>query len=202
MMTHSAVPLWLKIIHTAFVAVLIPAYWIHYGPENFLWFSDIALIFVTLAMWMENRLLPSMAALGVLALELAWNIDFFAWLITDRHIAGMSAYMHDPQIPLLVRGLSLFHVWLPWLIIWLVWKRRYDRKALLLQTALAWIVLPISYVVSDPQDNINWVFGAGAAPQNRIPPLLYLTMLMLALPIIVYLPTHLLLRRLFGARPR
>lgn len=34
------IPLWLKIAYTAFMAVLIPVYWAHYGPTNFLYFCD------------------------------------------------------------------------------------------------------------------------------------------------------------------
>ena len=32
----SRIPLWLKIVYTAFMAVLIPVYWYYYGPTNFL----------------------------------------------------------------------------------------------------------------------------------------------------------------------
>lgn len=44
MTIHSAIPRWVKATHTGFVAVLIPTYWRHYGPGNFLWFSDVALL--------------------------------------------------------------------------------------------------------------------------------------------------------------
>jgi len=30
------IPLWLKVAYTAFVAVLVPVYWYHYTPVNFL----------------------------------------------------------------------------------------------------------------------------------------------------------------------
>jgi len=33
-------PLWLRIGLTVFVAFLVPYYWRHYGPQNFLWLSD------------------------------------------------------------------------------------------------------------------------------------------------------------------
>jgi len=38
------IPLGLKIIYTLFVCALVPVYWRQYGPANFLWFSDIALL--------------------------------------------------------------------------------------------------------------------------------------------------------------
>ena len=40
----NRLPLWLKLVYTAFVAVLVPVYWYYYGPTNFLYFCDVALI--------------------------------------------------------------------------------------------------------------------------------------------------------------
>ena len=67
------------------------------------------------------------------------------------------------------------------------------------QTALAWLVLPLTYFFTHPEENVNWVFGPGAKPQKRIPPLIYLGLLMIGFPVLVYLPTHLLLHMLFKA---
>ena len=61
--------------------IVMPVYWLEYGPANFLWASDIALLVTTVALWQENRFLISMMAVGVLLPELFWNIDFFARLI-------------------------------------------------------------------------------------------------------------------------
>jgi hypothetical protein len=87
---------------------------------------------------------------------------------------------------------------LPVLLVWLVWRLGYDRRALLWQTALAWVVLVASYLVSRPQDNINWVYGFGTTPQKWMPPLAYLGVMMVAFPLLVYLPSHLLLARFFA----
>lgn len=38
------IPLWIKITYTLFVCLLVPVYLRHYGPANFLWFSDVALL--------------------------------------------------------------------------------------------------------------------------------------------------------------
>ena len=38
------IPLWLKLAYSAFVAVLVPYYLHQYGPLNFLWFCDVALL--------------------------------------------------------------------------------------------------------------------------------------------------------------
>lgn len=78
----QAIPLWLKIGWTLFALVLIPVYWKHYGPANFLWFSDIALFAMIIALWLENALLASMMLLAIALPELAWSGDFFAALLT------------------------------------------------------------------------------------------------------------------------
>jgi hypothetical protein len=191
------VPLWLKGFHAAFLAVLVPAYWDYYGPANFLWFSDIALFVGLFALWLESPLLASTQAVSVGALESAWVLDFLLGLVLGRSPLGMSAYMFEPDRSLFIRGLSLFHLWLPVLLFWLVWRLGYDRRAWLAQTAVCSVVLPISYLVSDPKArpplNINWVFGPGTDPGKWPAPPLFLFGLMLFLPVCVYLPTHLIL---------
>jgi hypothetical protein len=199
---RNSVPLWLKVIYTAFLCILVPAYWSYYGPTNFLWFSDIALLLTLPAVWWESRFLASMQAVSVVLLELLWNVEFVLELIFGVHITGMSAYMFDPEILLYMRGLSLFHMPLPFLLIWLVWRLGYDRRAVLAQTVLAWVVLLVCYFLTDPADNINWVFGPGEEPQTRLPSGLYLALVMLFFPICVYLPTHLLLRSSAARRVR
>src|SRR5512145_276309 len=113
------IPLWGKLVYTLFLCVLVPAYWIHWGPRNFLWFSDIALLTTAVALWLESALLASMMTLAIALPELAWNVDFFGRLITGRHVFGLSGYMFDRGKPLGLRALSLFHIGLPVVLLWL-----------------------------------------------------------------------------------
>jgi hypothetical protein len=176
--------LWIKIAYTLFICVLVPVYWIHYGPGNFLWFSDIALFVTAAALWLESSLLTSMMALSVLVLESVW-------------IIGLSAYMFDSKISLPIRALSLFHIILPLVLVWLLYRLRYDTRALIAQTLLAWVVLPVSYFLTKPSENVNWVYGPGGEPQKWMPAPLYLVLLMLAFPLVLYLPTHFVLKKIF-----
>lgn len=191
------VPLWLKLGYTAFVAVLVPVYWRQYGPGNFLWFSDIALFGGLLAVWLESGLVASMMTVAVLLPEVAWNIGYFGRLLFGKDIVGLSGYMFDARKSLFLRGLSLFHVVLPPVLLWLVYRLGYDPRAFWHQTALAWLVLPLSYLLTDPQENVNWVRGPGETPQRKIHQTLYLLLVMLFFPLFIYLPTHFLLRFLF-----
>ncbi|HZI86968.1 MAG TPA: hypothetical protein VFD48_09045, partial [Pyrinomonadaceae bacterium] len=181
---------------TLFVLIIIPIYWRQYGASNFLWFSDIALFVTAVALWLENGLLASMMTLSILLLDIAWNIDFAARLIAGRNVFGLSKYMFDGTIPRPVRLVSLFHIWFPPLLLWMVFRLGYDERALLGQTLVAWLVLPVTYAFADTRENINWVRGPRGEPQKVMPALLYLVLLMLMLPLLIYLPTHLVLRKL------
>lgn len=194
----SVVPLWLPVAYTLFLLVLIPVYWKHYGPANFLWFSDIALFAIGIALWTGSQLLVSMIAVGVLGLELVWNIDYFGRLIRGKPLLGLSDYMFDKRKSLFLRGLSLFHVFLPVMVLWLLVEWGYDSDAVYWQTLLTWIVLPLVYFFTDPKENINWVFGPGNEPQQRIPKIQYFWLMMLFFPVCIFLPSHFLLKWLFN----
>ena len=173
-------------------------YSVKYSRGNLLWFSDIALLVTVIALWFESSFLASMMTVGVLLPELIWNVGFFGQLLTGKRISGLADYMFDAGKPLYLRALSLFHVFLPVLLVWMVVRLGYEPAAWIAQTALAWVVLPLSYLLTDPAENVNWVFGFGSEPQKLMPPLAYLGLLMAGFPVLFYLPTHLLFQSLFG----
>lgn len=198
------IPLALKIAYTAFLAVLVPYYWASYGPQNFLYFCDVALLLTLVAVWTEAALPASMAAIGIVAPQLLWLVDFgWEWL-TAQPLLRLSSYMYDPGIPLFVRGLSLFHGWLPLLLLWLVWRLGYDRRALAAQLATTWGVLIVTFfVVTDPHHpagNVNKVFGLveDGQVQASMAPVAWLGVLMLIHPILILIPSHLVFRRVFA----
>ena len=178
------IPLWLKIAYTAFLAVMIPVYWINYGPTNFLYFCDVALLLTLAGIWRENALLISLSAVGILLPQALWCVDFLVQLCGGR-MTGMTSYMFEEHRPLLLRGLSLFHGWLPFLLLYLVRKTGYDRRALPGWTVIAVILCLISYfllpeagaILADPKipRNVNYVFGLDdAKPQTLLPAPAYL----------------------------
>jgi hypothetical protein len=190
------IPLSIKLAYTALVALVVPFYWRNYGLANFLWFSDIALIVTVVALWTENRLLVSTMTVTVLLFEIVWNVAYFGRLLTGYRFGGMVEYMFDPSKSLFLRSLSLFHVVLPIVLLWATHRLGYDVRAFKATTLLCWVVLPVSYFVSTADQNLNWVFGPGK-PQSLLHPLAYLAVSMVLLPALAFLPTHLLLARLF-----
>lgn len=205
--TSNRIPLLVKILYTTFVAVLVPYYWHAYGPTNFLYFCDTALLLTVVAIWRENALLASACAVGILIPQAVWVVDFLGGLVGAAPI-GMTAYMFSSKLSLFTRGLSFFHFWLPFVLVWLVWKLGYDKRALPLWTILAWGLMLVGYFLlpappapgGDPNIpvNVNYVFGlSDDKPQAWMPPLTWLALMLTGLPALVYFPTHLLLKKLF-----
>ena len=192
------IPIWLKLAYTALAAGVLIAYWFRYGPANYLWFSDVALLLLVPALWLESTLLVSVVAVGTLALELFWNVDFLARLLFGQRSRGLTGYMFDARLPLWQRGLSLYHVVVPALTFWLLFALGYDTRALPAMFALGWIVLAASWRFTDPGRNINWVHGFGGGPRSARAPVGRLLALMLAFSLLVWLPTHGLLTWLFA----
>jgi len=199
------IPLGWKLGFTTFMAVLVPVYWTKYGPTNFLYFCDVALFLTLAGMWLESRLLLSMAAVGILLPQMFWCADFAVHAMGGR-LTGMTGYMFDERRPLFLRGLSLFHGWLPFLLLLALRRMGYDRRALPAWTAMAWALCLASFLLLPPAgpehagkptpNNVNYVWGFDdARPQSWLPPGLYLVAWMGALAGCVYAPTHWLLSR-------
>lgn len=190
------IPLRIKIIYGAFLLVLVPVYAVEHGWVNFLWFSDIALIGGFFACVLESRRLASMLLIAAGALELAWLIDFSAALVTGGDtLVGLVDYMFSTEHPLFVRALSLFHVPLPFLLLWLVWRLGYDLHAFRNWIGVGVTVLVVTFFLTDPDDNVNWVYGPPGEPQSWLPHVAWLLVVMVT-TVLVWWLTHLLLVRI------
>jgi hypothetical protein len=186
-------PLALKLAYTLFVLVLVPLFWDFYGPANFLWLCDIALLTTVAALWLESSILASMQLVAVLFPSLIWLADFLSRLVTGHFLTRWTHYMFRDYIPLVIRGLSLYHGFLFLLLLWMVWRLGYDRRGWLAETVLTWAVLPICFFCTDPVRALNGVFGpSGEHPQTWIDPTLYLALMMILYPLLVFFPSHLL----------
>jgi hypothetical protein len=204
----NRVPLWVKLAYTAFMAVLVPTYLVKYGPTNFLYFCDVALLITLVGIWLESPLLVSMCAVGIIGSQTLWVIDFLSNLaghplthLTDyMFIDRPELFMHG----LFLRGLSLFHGWLPFFLLYLVWRLGYDGRGLPAWTVLAWgLILVCFFFMPPPRPNpglepvnIDYVWGfSDTEPQPWMSSGLWVVALMVLLPLLLFVPTHLLLRR-------
>lgn len=203
----SRIPFLVKCLYTAYMAVLIPVYWKTYGPTNFLYFCDIALIMTLFALWLESALLVSAAAVGIVLPQALWAIDFIATGI-GWPLSGMTGYMYDDALPVHARFLSFFHFWLPFFLLWLLRHTGYDPKGLPLWTVIALVAVYICYffLPAPPAPannpglpvNVNYVFGfSDQVAQTWMPPLVWFFLLQAMLVGLIFLPSHWLLKRLY-----
>lgn len=197
------VPLWLKLLYTAFVAVLVPNYWRDYGPTNFLYFCDVALLMTLVAVWTEKSLWASAPLVGILVPQLLWMVDFLA-AAAGVNITGMTAYMFDVNKPFFTRFLSFFHFWLPLLLLYLVVRLGYDRRAWLTWSVIGVLLLFACYFWMPPPPapsehpnlpvNINYVYGmSDAGPQTWMDANVWFLVEMALLVFGIWLPTHIVL---------
>ncbi|HUK25147.1 MAG TPA: hypothetical protein VLV49_11240 [Terriglobales bacterium] len=192
-MATMRMPLWIKLLWSVWVAVWAPLYWWHYGAQNLLFFCDLGNFLVLAALWLESPLLFSAEAAGLLLFQTLFTIDLAGAVLTGRHLIGGTEFMFDPHVPLPLRLLSLFHVVMPPVLLWGVWRLGYQVRGWKLQTLLTWMVVPVNYFWR-PQYDINWARGLFFREQHLLPGWLYLGVYLVVVPAVVYWPTHRLLR--------
>ena len=186
------IPFWLKIGWTIWLLVWAPLYWRQFALQNFLFFCDLGNVLIGIGLWLESPLIFSWAASGLLLFQTIYTVDLAGALVTGLHIVGGTEYMFDPHLPLIIRLLSLFHVFTPPLLLWAIWRLGYDRRGWKLQTLMAWVVVPINCFWRPDQD-VNWARGLFFREQHVMPGWAYLLIYLITVPLLVYFPTHLLL---------
>jgi hypothetical protein len=183
---------WIALV---WLTVWTAAYARGYPLANFLQLCDLAVILTCLGLWLGSPLLLSMQALSSLLIDLAWDVDIAWRAMTGGHLVGGTEYMWDATIPLWLRLLSLFHIAWPPLLWWALRQEGYDRRALAVQMALAAAVLALSRVAM-PEANINFAHRDPFAGRSWGPAPVHVLLTAAGLFVLVYGPTHLVLRRL------
>ena len=186
----------LKWLYTAFMIFYLPIFWLGYGPQNFLWLSSILLIITYTATLLESPFLASIAALSGLFYELLWILDFLYTLIAlpAGLPLGFTAYVFDPNLSILLKALALYHLVLPPLLLFLIFRLGYDKRAWPYSLILLWSVFFASWLFTDPALNINLVFSY--AEYNLPIAGLPFQLLLCLVSLCVVLGTHFVLRTL------
>jgi hypothetical protein len=204
MTSKPKIPLPVKIIFALFMAFYVPIYWVGYGPQNFLWMSDVLLMLTFIATLTEWQFLASMAAVGGILFESLWTIDFLITIIAraiGSPVAGFTIYMFDPFLSLPLRLIGLFHLALPPYLFWLIFRLGYHSKAWMVQVLLTWFVALVTWLVTSPLRNINFVFSYLKYDLFKMGALPFFLLGFLAVFIAIG-ATHLLLRAIFNRSSR
>jgi hypothetical protein len=195
--TRAPLPAWLRWSALVWLVIWVPAYWYTWGAANFLHLCDVAVALTCMGLWTNNSLLLSSQAVSSLLIDTAWASDAGWRFLTGHHLIGGTEYLFDAKFPLWVRLLSLFHAVMPFLFLWALHRLGYDRRGWITQCLIAIPVVVLARRASTPQTNINYVFTDPFFHRAWGPAPLHLTAVLLFLMFVVYLPTHLLLMRLF-----
>lgn len=186
-----------KILFTIFTIIVISIYWWHYGAENFLWFSDISLFLTCIGLWLESNLIMSVLMVMLFPFEILWNIDFFMHVLTNHSLLDLTAYMFESDYSIFVRSLSLFHIIIPFIWLWTMYKWGYNKKAVWLAPILFCSVLFLTFFFTTPQKNINWIFAPEFYNLTWISSFDWILLLMTLAPFLIFWPMHVMLKRLF-----
>jgi len=195
MLKKQKIPPLFKWLYGVFMALYIPVFWVGYGAQNFLWLSSIALILAFFATLFESRFLASMATLGGLVPEMLWTLDFLYTMIAHMigsSKTGFTEYMFNSNLSLWLRIIALYHLILPPLLIWLILRLGYDRRAWIVQVLLGWMITLGIWFFTSPLRNINFVFEYEHLNMRAMP---FLAILFVA-AIALFGGTHLFLRTL------
>ena len=185
----------LRWVWLAFFVVWVPAYWVYWGPKNFLYLCNLAVVLTFAGLWMGNRLLLSSQAVATVVIGTLWALDV-AWgaATHGRLLIGGTEYMWDANYPLWVRLLSFDHVLVPAATLWGVRKVGYDRRAWVFQSVLTAVVLVASRLVA-PKLNLNFAQKELVTFHTWGPGPVHLLVVWGALVLLVYWPVHAVLCR-------
>lgn len=195
-MTTPRFPGWLRWASLVWLAAWIPAYWRTWGVENFLHLCDIAVILTCAGLWWNDSLLLSSQAVSSILTDLLWDLDAGWRLATGHQLTGGTEYMWDTRFALCVRLISLFHVVWPILLVWALKRVGYDWRGWKLQSAIAAGAI-IAGRFCDPALNINYAFFDPVFHRALGPAPVHLAIIWVVLVAVVYVPTHLILTKLF-----
>jgi hypothetical protein len=180
------------------MAVWLPAYVRVWGWWNLLHWCDAAVILTCVGLWFGSPALLSSQAVSALFAGVLWLANVGCRALTGRFFARGSEYMWDPQYPLWVRLLSFFHVLLPAVLLYGLWKVGYDRRGLALQAAIAALLL-VGARFLPAELNTNYAYRDPVFNRAWGPGLVHLTVIFVGIVALLYWPTHVVLAKLFSA---
>jgi hypothetical protein len=193
---RASLPLALRAGALLWLAIWIPAYAIHWGWHNFFAFCDMAVILGCLGLATQNSLLVSSQALPTVTVGFLWLADVLTTTFLGKHVFGGTEYMFDSRVPLWVRLLSVFHLWLPAVFVLALRRLRFHARALPLQVALTLVLVAAGRFIEGPGKNLNYAYRDPIFHRQLGPVPLHVVALTAGVTVLIYLPSYLALRPL------
>lgn len=193
---HSKLPVSIRCVAAVWLVFWFVVYWHSWGTLNFLHFCDIAEILACVGFIADSALLISSQAVASLLVDATWALDASWTVVLGHHLVGGTEYLFDPSHALWVRLLSLFHLALPVLLLWALYRLGYDRRGFPLQLVIA---LPafIASRFAPAAQNFNYAYTDPFFHRAWGPAPVHIAMIFLFMLAVIYLPTHLVLERIF-----
>lgn len=190
MASQRGIPGTIRLTFTVWMAVWTPIILWSYGPQNFLWLCNIAQFLVLYSLWTDDRLILSSQAGTVCLIGLVWVLDFIPAIASGGATATVTAYMFNPDYPLPTRIASIYHVFLPALILTVLHHRGYDRRGVWLQCVIGGLAVIGSWLFTDEERNINWVAAPFHVEQVWMPDAAWVVVMLVLYPLVLYFPGH------------
>lgn len=184
----------IRVAFTAWMLFWIPMVLWVYGPQNFLWLCNLAKFVILCALWTNNSLLVSSQAGTVSLVGAGWLLDLIPALITGGETAVFTGYMFNPEIPLIARVVSLYHVALPVLVIWLCVRIGYDSRGPWLQSLIGALAIIATWLLTEPYRNINLIWQPPGPEVAWLPTPAIVVAAVILYPLLLYFPGHWLVR--------
>lgn len=194
---QRALPAGVRVAAAGFLLFWLPVYWHYWGLDNFLFLCDLALLLGCLGLVLQSALLVSSQTLSITFISAFWTADAGWHVVTGHNLFGATDYMFDPQYPMWLRLISLFHLVLPLVLLWALDRTGYDRRALRFQSILALAAILASRTAKASL-NINFAYRNPFSHRQIGPAPVHLAVTFLAVALGLYFPAHVILRKLFA----
>lgn len=188
-----AVLRWLALL---WLLIWLPLYTWEWGWQNMMHVCDVGVIVACLGIWFQNPLLVSSQALNFLLVGILWGLDVGWRLVTGHHLIGGTEYMWDTHFALWLRLLSIFHLVLPLVLLWALRVLGHDQRALKLQSSIMAALLILSRFLPRAL-NMNYAFQDPLFHRAWGPAPVHLGVILAGSVILIFWPTHLLLKLVF-----
>jgi hypothetical protein len=166
------------------------------GAGQLLWLCDLATLGTAIGLLVRSPLILTAQFTGMLVYHFGWQADFLAYCTTGWMPLHATAYMFGTDVTKYEKGLSFFqHTFLVPFCLWGLIRVGASRRGWQFQSVQTFIGLVLTWALTAPADNVNWLFGAGFSEYSPAvtPPALYYFLLVLVPPLVIYAPSNVLL---------